>query len=71
MFAPIPALWPDQPVVIIGAGPSLTAVDALAAYRACPTVITVNDAYRLLPQAPVLYAADAQWWNWKRRACAS
>jgi hypothetical protein len=48
--------------VVVATGPSLTN----AAAKACngwPT-IAVNDAYRLLPEADVLYSGDRHWWRY-------
>ena len=60
-------LWPGEPFLICGAGPSLCA-DDLAVWRAAqprPRLIVINNAYQLAPDADVLYAADAQWWQWQ------
>lgn len=63
----ISADW-NCPVVIAATGPSLTAEVAAKVRRArwpdekC-RVIAVNDAYRLLPYADILYACDASWWT--------
>lgn len=56
------------PVVVAATGPSLTADVAAKVRRArwpaekC-RVIAVNDAYRLLPYADILYACDERWWR--------
>lgn len=42
-------------------GPSLT--PAVAAQCVGQPVVAVNDAYRLLPAADVLYACDPDWWT--------
>jgi hypothetical protein len=63
-------LKPDWncPVVVAATGPSLTPDVASVIRRArwpqekC-RVVAVNDAYRLLPYADVLYACDAAWWK--------
>jgi len=63
----ISADW-DCPVVVAATGPSLTPDVAAKVRRArwpdakC-RVIAVNDAYRLLPYADVLYACDEKWWR--------
>jgi hypothetical protein len=60
----LPSIEPrfgGQTVVVAGSGPSLTAGVA-AACRGVP-VIAVNDAYRLFPDAVLLYACDADWWD--------
>lgn len=47
--------------VVAAPGPSLSAAIAERC-RGLP-VIVVNDAWRMLPFADVLYACDAQWWD--------
>jgi hypothetical protein len=54
--------------VVVGGGPSLTESDAAAAVRwrdADPdrAVVVVNNSYRMLPQADVLYAGDLAWFE--------
>lgn len=64
---PLPRRWSGQTVVIVASGPSLTEADvALArAWRRAwgGRAIAVNDAWRLWPDADVLYACDHDWWN--------
>ena len=56
------------PVVVAATGPSLTPAVAAEVRRArwplekC-RVVAVNDAYRLLPYADILYACDERWWE--------
>lgn len=47
--------------IVAGSGPSLTPEVA----EACrgERVIAINDAYRLMPWADVLYSCDASWWT--------
>ena len=47
--------------MVAASGPSLTqeVADLCCGVR----LIVVNDAYRLMPWADVLYAADSQWWK--------
>lgn len=52
--------WSDF-CIVAGSGPSLT-LEVAQACRGYP-VIAVNDAYRLLPFADVLYACDNEWWD--------
>lgn len=52
--------------IVAAPGPSLT--PELAEQTRGHRVIAVNDAYRLLPWADVLYAADADWWR-ARNGC--
>jgi len=51
--------------VVAAPGPSLaSAVDHVRASNW--PVIAVQDAYRLLPEADILYGCDAKWWNHHR-----
>ncbi len=54
----IKARWRE--CVVAATGPSLTqaVADACAGER----VVAVNDAYRLMPYAEILYACDPEWW---------
>jgi len=47
--------------IVAATGPSLTAdiAEQLRGYN----VIAVNDAYKLLPFAPVMYSCDVAWWK--------
>jgi hypothetical protein len=54
-----PRGWTD--CIVAATGPSLT--EAVAARCHGQHVIAVNDAYRRLPSAEVLYAGDADWWE--------
>lgn len=58
---PVPKLWPDSTIVVIGGGPSLTPED-VAACRG-QHVIAIKEAYLLAPWADVLYACEAKWWK--------
>lgn len=53
--------WPGATVVVAAPGPSLTAAVAeqCRGYR----TIAVQDAYKLLPWADVLFGCDASWWR--------
>lgn len=70
-----PGRWSGATVVIAATGPSLTdevvadVGDARMSGQ-LQRVIAVNDAYRLMPWADVLYACDAAWWNHHRPAFA-
>lgn len=50
-----------QSCVVAATGPSLTLEQALRCKGR--RVIAVNDAWRLLPFADVLYACDREWWD--------
>lgn len=47
--------------MVAASGPSLT--ESVASACLGELVVAVNDAYRLLPFAKVLYACDAEWWT--------
>jgi len=53
--------WLGQTVAIVASGPSLQNAN-LAALEAVP-VIAVNDNWRKVPFAQILYAADGPWWQ--------
>src|SRR3546814_326343 len=55
----LPAL--STTAVIIATGESLTDADVDAAWRSGRRIYAVNDAYRKIPCADVLYAADLEW----------
>lgn len=63
MAVTVPRLFPDQTIVCLASGPSLTANDVDACRGKAP-VVAVNDTYRLAPWADVLYACDAKWWDY-------
>lgn len=48
-------------VVVAAPGPSLTN-ECVARWKEYPTFV-VNDAWRMIPKAEVLYAADYTWWR--------
>ncbi len=62
----ISSVWAD-PCVVVASGPSLTPEIAhrirMARWSDQWRVIVVNDAYRLLPHADILYACDWGWWR--------
>ena len=58
----VPPIWRGATVVCLGGGPSLTAADA-AQCRGRARVIAINDAYRLVPWADLLYFCDYRWWS--------
>jgi hypothetical protein len=47
--------------LVAATGPSLTP-EVAASVKGC-NIVAVNDAWRLLPFAQVLYACDASWWT--------
>lgn len=53
--------WQGECCIVVAPGPSLTP-DVAEACRG-DRVIAVNDAYRRVPFADVLYACDARWWG--------
>jgi len=61
LLSSIEPRFADQTVVVAGSGPSLTREIAYRCQGAA--AIAVNDAYQLFPDAAVLYACDAEWWE--------
>lgn len=53
--------WSGKPVIVAASGPSLPASVDDCLLSGLP-IIAVNDAYRLLPSADILYACDYEWW---------
>lgn len=49
-------------VIVAATGPSLTP-EVAEICKDHGAIIAVNDAYKLLPDAPVLYACDNAWWR--------
>lgn len=54
--------WPGATVALLGGGPSLTPQQIALARGTCRT-IAINRAYRLVPEADWLHAADKWWWD--------
>lgn len=63
MTAVVPRLWPDETVVCLASGPSLTRED-VDYVRGRAKVIAINATYKIAPWCDVLYAADAKFWRW-------
>jgi hypothetical protein len=59
---PVPVLWPGATVVCIAGGPSLIRED-VDFVQGRANVIAINDAWKVAPWADVLYACDANWWQ--------
>jgi len=57
-----PDRWVDDTVAIIAGGASLKSEKHLPLLDGVSTIV-VNDAYRLKPDADILYAADYAWWE--------
>jgi len=47
---------------VIGSGSSLTKADCETARSKTKTIV-VNDSFRLLPNADIIYACDKRWWD--------
>jgi hypothetical protein len=64
---PVGKRWPGVRCIVAATGPSLTDEVAeqcrIAHEKWTHRVIAVNDAYRLMPFADVLYACDQAWWD--------
>ena len=61
--------WQDRTAIVAATGVSLTPEVAETCRRSRCPVIAVNDAYRLLPFADILYACDGAWWD-THKGCA-
>lgn len=63
----IEPIWDGEPCLVVASGPSLTPEVVreirIARWLHGWRVMLVNDAYRALPIADVLYAADGSWWR--------
>jgi hypothetical protein len=58
---PLAALFEGQTALVFATGPSLTQL--WSPERPLPfPAIAVNDAWRIVPSAQILYATDAAWW---------
>ena len=68
MRASVPQRYPGATIICVASGPSLCRADVVDTVS-FPT-IAVNDAYRLMPFATVLFGGDAQWWAWHPTALA-
>jgi hypothetical protein len=53
----------ESTIVCIASGPSLTQED-VAFVRGKAAVFVCNDGYKIAPWADLLYAADANWWEY-------
>lgn len=53
----------NKPVCLIASGPSLDESDVRRIEAKRINIISVNDSYRLAPDAGILFAADAGWWQ--------
>lgn len=54
--------WTGLTVCVVASGPSLTREDCVYAREHADRVIAVNESWRMVPEADVLYAADWDWW---------
>jgi len=63
----ITADWEGKPCIVMASGPSLTPEVArkvrFVRWLEGWKVIVVNDAYKMLPRADILYACDERWWD--------
>lgn len=58
-----PRKYPNSTCLIVGGGPSLKGFD-LSPARLAGFTIAVNNAYRLVPHAEVLFFGDRRWFRW-------
>jgi len=63
----VPNVWKGETLIIVAPGPSAEKYNnnALLPYKEEARIIAVNDAYKLVPFADVLYGCD--WWWWQKR----
>lgn len=61
-FWKCPPLWEGSTAFVIGGGASLKGLD-LSVLRG-RRVIAVNNAFKLVPFADILFFADTRWWRW-------
>ena len=55
--------WMGRPVIVAATGPGLTPEVVKICQASRLSTIAVNDAYRLMPWADMLYACDDMWWR--------
>jgi len=67
-YATVPRAFPGATIVCVGTGPSLRRADVDACLAAECRVVAINDAYREIPEADVLFAADRKWYDWHQGA---
>jgi hypothetical protein len=53
----------SEAICIAATGPSLTESDLLLIRAAGLPLLVINDAWRLAPWAPWMYACDGRWWD--------
>ena len=62
---PMAALFSSQTALVFTTGPSLTQL--WSPERPLPfPAIAVNDAWRIVPGAQILYGSDAEWWEYHK-----
>lgn len=54
----------NKPVAVLASGPSLTEADVKKIEDKRLNIIAVSDTYRYAPDAGILFAADAGWWEY-------
>lgn len=60
-LAPLRAWFAGRPALIFAPGPSLIKLWHPQRYIPFPSIV-INDAWNVVPEADVLYAADQEWW---------
>lgn len=58
--------WRGECVAIVGAGPTAKTA-GVEKLRDRIHVVVVNESYRLAPWAEILYCADTEWWNFRKK----
>lgn len=57
----VPRLFPGATIICAASGPSLTKFDLATCWQF--PIVAINDTYRLVPEAAVIFAAEATWWK--------
>lgn len=61
-YWPAPQHWKNETVFLVGGGPSLKGMDLTPIYG--KKVITINNAFKLVPQPSIIFYSDTRWWRW-------
>lgn len=66
---PVPRLWPDSTIYIIGGGPSVSETPLHLIHN--EKIIGVNNAYKLGDWVDVCWFGDSRWFQWNREELKS
>lgn len=62
-YSRVNPVWRGEKVLVVAGGPSVRP-EIVAQCREGWRIIAVNNSYKLVPWADLLYFADARWWGW-------